>query len=165
DQHWAKLWKYFTREVLSILLTIAVVTIVTLSVKLHFAHQGTPAVPLCPEGWIGYLGKCYYFSEAEGNWAVSQSNCSSFGASLAVIDTMQEKAFMLRYKGLSEHWIGLRREEGQPWRWVNGAEFNKLFGVKANGKCAYLIDAVVSSSWCHTLRNWICTKRDTYMNG
>lgn len=26
--------------------------------------------------------------------------------------------------GASNHWIGLRRDPGQSWRWVNGAEFN-----------------------------------------
>ncbi|XP_065420339.1 C-type lectin domain family 2 member E-like [Chrysemys picta bellii] len=24
--------------------------------------------PACPNGWIGYRGKCYYFSEVQGNW-------------------------------------------------------------------------------------------------
>ncbi|KAH1183448.1 C-type lectin domain family 2 member B-like [Mauremys mutica] len=162
---WAKPWKRCTRKFLFILLIIAVLVIVALSgvvLKLGFDPPRSPAVPWCPDGWVGYLGKCYYFSEAEGNWTFSQNNCSSFGASLAGIDTLPEKAFMLRYKGLSEHWIGLRREEGEPWRWVNGAEFNKLFEIRADGNCAYLNDKAVGSSWCHTLRNWICTQHDTY---
>uniref|UniRef100_A0A8C3XRV8 C-type lectin domain-containing protein n=1 Tax=Chelydra serpentina TaxID=8475 RepID=A0A8C3XRV8_CHESE len=62
-----------------------------ITLKLHFDPPGSPAVPWCPDGWVGYLGKCYYFSEAEGNWSYSQSYCSSFGASLATIDTLQEK--------------------------------------------------------------------------
>ncbi|KAM7145771.1 C-type lectin domain family 2 member B-like [Macrochelys suwanniensis] len=167
-QRWAKPWKYCTRKFLFILVTIAFIVIVVLSgitLKLHFDPPGSPAVPWCPDGWVGYLGKCYYFSEAEGNWSYSQSYCSSFGASLATIDTLQEKAFMLRYKGLSEHWIGLWREEGDPWRWVNGAEFNNLFEIRADGNCAYLNDDTVSSSWCHTLRNWICAQRDAYARG
>nr|XP_042698575.1 C-type lectin domain family 2 member D-like isoform X3 [Chrysemys picta bellii] len=133
--------------------------------KLGFDPPRSPAVPWCPDGWVGYLGKCYYFSEAEGNWTFSQSNCSSFGASLATIDTLPEKAFMLRYKGLSEHWIGLRREEGEPWKWVNGSEFNNLFEIRAHGNCAYLNDKAVGSSWCHTLRNWICAQRDAHTKG
>ncbi|KAG6921183.1 C-type lectin domain family 2 member D-like [Chelydra serpentina] len=167
-QRWAKPWKHCTRKFLFILVTIAFIVIVVLSgitLKLHFDPPGSPAVPWCPDGWVGYLGKCYYFSEAEGNWSYSQSYCSSFGASLATIDTLQEKAFMLRYKGLSEHWIGLWREEGDPWRWVNGAEFNNLFEIRADGNCAYLNDNAVGSSWCHTLRNWICAQRDAYARG
>uniref|UniRef100_A0A8C3FAL5 C-type lectin domain-containing protein n=1 Tax=Chrysemys picta bellii TaxID=8478 RepID=A0A8C3FAL5_CHRPI len=52
------------------------------ALRLGFDPPRSPAVPRCPDGWVGYLGKCYYFSEAEGNWTFSQSNCSSFGASL-----------------------------------------------------------------------------------
>ncbi|CAM5159046.1 unnamed protein product [Eretmochelys imbricata] len=167
-QRWAKPWKHCTRKFLFILLTTAVIAIMVLSgvaLKLGFDPPGSPAVPWCPAGWVGYLRKCYYFSEAEGNWTYSQSNCSSFGASLATIDTLQQKAFMLRYKGLSEHWIGLRREEGEPWRWANGAEFNNLFEIRADGRCAYLNDKAVGSSWCHMLHNWICAQRDAYTKG
>uniref|UniRef100_A0A8C3SPW0 C-type lectin domain-containing protein n=1 Tax=Chelydra serpentina TaxID=8475 RepID=A0A8C3SPW0_CHESE len=83
----------------------------------------------CPDGWLGYQGKCYYFSEAEGNWNNSQTRCSVLGASLAVIDSEQELAFMMRYKGIREHWIGLWREEGQSWKWVNGSDFNSVVGL------------------------------------
>ncbi|XP_074873426.1 C-type lectin domain family 2 member D-like [Carettochelys insculpta] len=164
-QHWAKPWECCTWRLLVILLFIAVLTVVALSAfiaKLQLAPAGPPAAPGCTDGWIGYLGKCYYFSEAERNWSFSQSRCSAFGATLAVIDTLQEKDFLLRYTGLSEHWIGLQREEGQPWRWVTGAEFTNLFEVRANGRCAYLNDNAVSSSWCQKLRKWICSQWVTY---
>ncbi|KAG6921624.1 C-type lectin domain family 2 member D, partial [Chelydra serpentina] len=52
---------------------------------------GPPFRPCCLEGWVGYGGKCYYFSKEEKNWDSSQHFCSSFNASLAVIDTQQEK--------------------------------------------------------------------------
>lgn len=44
----------------------------------------------CPFDWIRYRGKCYYFSEAEGNWTSSQDNCSALGASLAMLDSMED---------------------------------------------------------------------------
>ncbi|KAH1182644.1 hypothetical protein KIL84_004136, partial [Mauremys mutica] len=128
--------------------------------------KSTPclAAVACPEGWVGYGGKCYYFSELEGNWSSSQSHCSSLGASLAGIDTLQENAFMLRYKGPPDHWIGLQREQDQPWKWPNGTEFNNLFEVRGGGDCAYLNEkAAVSSSRCYTRRNWICSKPDVTM--
>ncbi|KAH1183024.1 hypothetical protein KIL84_004516, partial [Mauremys mutica] len=86
---------------------------------------GPPFGPCCLEGWVGYRGKCYYFSKEEKNWNSSQHICSSFNASLAVIDTQQEKDFMMRYAALVEHWIGLRRDSGQPWKWVNGTIFSQ----------------------------------------
>ncbi|XP_075770293.1 C-type lectin domain family 2 member B-like isoform X1 [Pelodiscus sinensis] len=178
---WAEPWKHCSRKFLIILLVVAavIITVVLFALILHFAPAASPAGPWCQDGWIGYQGRCYYFSEAEATWDTGQSNCSSFGANLAVINTAQEKvrcpqtterpgcrqAFLLRYKGLSEHWIGLWREEGQPWRWVDGTEFNTLFEVRADGHCAYLNDDAVGSSWCHTRRNWICTYPDAYAKG
>ncbi|XP_075770307.1 C-type lectin domain family 2 member D5-like isoform X3 [Pelodiscus sinensis] len=49
-----------------------------------------PRPDSCADGWIGYKGKCYYFTEAEGNWTYSRSRCSALGASLAGIDTKQD---------------------------------------------------------------------------
>ncbi|XP_067408145.1 early activation antigen CD69-like [Emydura macquarii macquarii] len=93
--------------------------------KASMVAQRVGCVAACPGGdWLAFQGKCYYFSEAEGNWTSSQNHCSSLGASLAGIDTQQEMDFMLRYGGPREHWIGLRNETGPHWRWVNGTEFN-----------------------------------------
>uniref|UniRef100_A0A674J129 C-type lectin domain-containing protein n=1 Tax=Terrapene triunguis TaxID=2587831 RepID=A0A674J129_9SAUR len=76
--------------------------------------------PCCLDGWVGYRGKCYYFSEAEGTWDSSQSFCSSLNASLAWIDTEKDLMFILRYKGVSEFWIGLKRVSAQTWQWSLG---------------------------------------------
>uniref|UniRef100_A0A8C3HZY5 C-type lectin domain-containing protein n=1 Tax=Chrysemys picta bellii TaxID=8478 RepID=A0A8C3HZY5_CHRPI len=125
-----------------------------------------PAGPACPDGWMGYRGKCYYFSEAEGNWNNSQSQCSALSASLAGIDSEQEMTFLLRHKDAHDHWIGLRREQGQPWKWTNGTEFNHLFQIRGGGDCAYLNDEKgVSSSRCYMGRRWICTKPEVYVMG
>ncbi|KAH1182630.1 hypothetical protein KIL84_004122, partial [Mauremys mutica] len=144
---------------------VLIIIIIVLAVSVGKSSNPPSAGPdppaaagCCPDGWVGYGGKCYYFSEAEGDWNNSQSNCSSFGASLAGIDTPQEMAFIKRHKDLSEHWIGLRREPGQVWKWTNGTEFNHWFEVRAQGECAYLNDEAVTSSWCDTVRYWICSK-------
>uniref|UniRef100_A0A8C3HMW4 Uncharacterized protein n=1 Tax=Chrysemys picta bellii TaxID=8478 RepID=A0A8C3HMW4_CHRPI len=57
------------------------------------ANVTTPDSPAtcCPENWIGYHGKCYLFSEDEADWTSSQHSCSSHSASLAWLDTLQEK--------------------------------------------------------------------------
>ncbi|CAM4635488.1 unnamed protein product [Lepidochelys olivacea] len=97
-----------------------------LTSQLSSADLCPPAGPSCPDGWMGYRGKCYYFSETEGSWTDSQSRCCAPGASLAGIDSEQEMVFLLRHKGVQDHWIGLRREQGQPWKWTNGTKFNHL---------------------------------------
>ncbi|XP_074872904.1 C-type lectin domain family 2 member B-like [Carettochelys insculpta] len=124
-------------------------------------HADCPGA-CCLDGWVGYSGKCYYFSEHEGTWDASQSFCSSRNASLAGIDTQKDLTFIMRYKGISEHWIGLKRVPAQPWRWVNGEELKTLFTVKGEGDCAYLSDGFTTSSWCSTKRYWICSKPEEY---
>ncbi|XP_032643806.1 C-type lectin domain family 2 member B-like [Chelonoidis abingdonii] len=116
------------------------------------------STPSCVDEWIGYRGKCYYFSEAEGNWNKSQSHCSALGASLAVIDTQQDLDFMLSYKGTTDAWIGLRRGSDHHWKWANGTKFSKLFEVRGDANCAFLMETAVSSSRCYTMRSWICNK-------
>ncbi|XP_067424422.1 C-type lectin domain family 2 member D-like [Emydura macquarii macquarii] len=149
-----------TVPVLIIIATLAAFLAVEKS-KPSLAALASLAGPCCPEGWIGYRGKCYYFSETEGNWTYSQSQCSSLSASLAGIDSEQEKDFLLRYKGFFDHWIGLQKELGQPWRWPNGTEFNLRFPIRGGGDCAYLSDENwVSSSRCGTKKLWICSKPD-----
>ncbi|XP_029769196.1 C-type lectin domain family 2 member D-like, partial [Terrapene carolina triunguis] len=144
----------------SVVLVILIVAVVVLAVQVLKAQP--QLVAWCPDGWIGYRGKCYYFSEAEENWNNSQRHCSALGASLAVIDSEQDLVFMLRYKGISEHWIGLWREQArQPWKWVNGSDLNSLFLI-GGGNCAYLNDNGVSASRCITERNWVCSKPDAY---
>ncbi|CAM4656939.1 unnamed protein product [Caretta caretta] len=131
--------------------------------KPPLAAPGPPAVPCCPDGWIGYRGKCYYFSETEGNWTYSRSHCSALNASLAGIDSEQEKDFLLLYKRFLDRWIGLQREPGQPWRWPNGTEFDQRFPIRGGGDCAFLMDEDwFGSSRCSTWRRWICSKPDLY---
>lgn len=37
------------------------------------------------------------------------------------------QSFTMRYKGISEHWVGLSREgEEQPWKWVNRSQLSPL---------------------------------------
>ncbi|XP_005312724.2 C-type lectin domain family 2 member D-like [Chrysemys picta bellii] len=128
--------------------------------KPHVADLGVRGETACPNGWVVFQGKCYYFSETEGNWTYSRSNCSSLGAFLAGIDTQQDMDFMLRYRDPRDHWFGLQREQDlRPWRWVNGTEFNNWFHIGGGGKCAYLKEAkAISSSRCSMERHWICSK-------
>ncbi|XP_054831149.1 C-type lectin domain family 2 member B-like isoform X2 [Eublepharis macularius] len=113
----------------------------------------------CPKSWVGYEGRCYYFSDVEGTWDFAQRQCSSYNASLSSIDTPEEMDFLMRYKISADHWFGLRRQTvGESWKWTNDSIFNNWFTIRAKGFCAYLDDEGASSTRCDTERNWICTK-------
>jgi len=44
----------------------------------------------CPNAWVGFQGKCYYFSKEENDWNSSREHCSAHGASLATIGSAEE---------------------------------------------------------------------------
>ncbi|XP_048338827.1 C-type lectin domain family 2 member E-like [Sphaerodactylus townsendi] len=122
-----------------------------------------PALPTCPvvtcpDGWVGYQGKCYYFAKAERNWTSSKMHCSSLNASLAVIDSQEEMDFIRRYKGPADHWIGLQRILSQPWKWINGTTFNNWFTILGGGNYAYMNEKSFASSDCSREEPWICSK-------
>ncbi|XP_044838561.1 C-type lectin domain family 2 member D-like [Mauremys mutica] len=125
-----------------------------------------PAASCCPDGWIRIQGKCYYFSKAEGNWTYSQSFCLSHAASLAGIESLQELGSLLPYEGRLDHWIGLRKDTGQVWKWANGTEFDRRFEIHGGADCVCLDeDLTVTTSSCSTPRKWICSKPDTPAKG
>nr|XP_011771067.1 C-type lectin domain family 2 member D isoform X1 [Macaca nemestrina] len=139
--------------------------VVALSAIRANCHQ-KPSVCLqaaCPESWIGFQRKCFYFSDDTKNWTSSQRFCDSQDAALAQVESFQELNFLLRYKGPSDHWIGLSREQGQPWKWINGTEWTRQFPILGAGECAYLNDKGASSARYYTERKWICSKPDTYV--
>uniref|UniRef100_A0A8C6VQZ2 C-type lectin domain-containing protein n=1 Tax=Naja naja TaxID=35670 RepID=A0A8C6VQZ2_NAJNA len=66
-----------------------------------------------------YMEHCYKFSGEKKNWKESQNVCISHTASLAKI-TQEEKVSHV-------FWIGLKREPGQPWKWLDGENATKIF--------------------------------------
>ncbi|XP_029060536.1 C-type lectin domain family 2 member D isoform X3 [Monodon monoceros] len=82
----------------------------------------------CPKGWIGFGNKCFYFSEDTRNWTSSQTFCTSLEAVLGQFETEEELFFLKRYKGPSDHWIGLRRESPHyVWKWTDSTEYNASY--------------------------------------
>uniref|UniRef100_A0A8P0NQS6 C-type lectin domain family 2 member D n=1 Tax=Canis lupus familiaris TaxID=9615 RepID=A0A8P0NQS6_CANLF len=130
--------------------------------KLHKISSSECFEAACPESWIGFQRKCFYFSDDIKNWTFSQRFCDSYGADLVQIETLLELNFLLRYKGPYDHWIGLSRDLGQPWKWVNGTEWTNCFPIRGGGECAYLNDKGASSARRYTERKWICSKPDIY---
>nr|XP_005312611.1 zinc finger protein RFP-like [Chrysemys picta bellii] len=155
-------WKIIAPVVVAVLLAVLLIAVIIWSVSKDSVTPPDSPAACCPEKWIGYQGKCYLFSEDEANWTSSQHFCSSPGASLAWLDTLQEKDFLMQHKVYPDAWIGLRREPGQPWKWPNGSVFNDLFQIGEGGECAYIYKNTISSSRCYTKRNCICSKPDEF---
>nr|XP_014428642.1 C-type lectin domain family 2 member D-like [Pelodiscus sinensis] len=74
----------------------------------------------------------------------------------------RSRGSLLPYPGRLDHWIGLRKDAGGVWRWVNGTEFDHRFEIQGDANCASLDERVkVISSSCSSQRKWICSKLHT----
>ncbi|XP_032328951.1 C-type lectin domain family 2 member F-like isoform X2 [Camelus ferus] len=68
-----------------------VILIITLAIVLAVEkHKSSMEHVSCLDGWIGYLGKCFYFSENTTTWAASQNFCAAHAANPAVFNTTEE---------------------------------------------------------------------------
>ncbi|XP_075863969.1 C-type lectin domain family 2 member H-like [Microcebus murinus] len=145
------------------IIAVLTISVVALSIVLSVREEKVPlehsVCAACPESWIGFGSKCFYFSEDTRNWTFSQTFCASLEAHLAHFETPEELNFLRRYKGPSEHWIGLCRESAHHiWKWTDNTEYDTSFAIRGVGECAYLNDNGISSARNYEDRKWICSK-------
>ncbi|XP_006774874.1 PREDICTED: early activation antigen CD69 [Myotis davidii] len=148
-----------------VIITVLIIALIALSVgqyncpaRYMFSESSNNHVSSCSDDWIGYQRKCYFISNITRNWTLAQNSCFKHGATLAVIDSEKDMIFLKRYVGRAEHWIGLRNDAGQTWKWSNGKEFNNGFRLTGSENCAFLNSTEVSSSDCGRNLHWICSK-------
>nr|XP_006110448.1 C-type lectin domain family 2 member D-like [Pelodiscus sinensis]XP_014435609.1 C-type lectin domain family 2 member D-like [Pelodiscus sinensis]XP_014435634.1 C-type lectin domain family 2 member D-like [Pelodiscus sinensis] len=146
-----------------VLFSLTLIIIFTVTAQSRKTSEPCPAGAacsgaICPNSWVGYQGKCYYFSKGEGNWTDSQSNCSALNASLVGIDSTQELEFMKRNRESYDHWIGLWKSPGQSWEWSNGTKFNSSLFIRGGGDCAYVDSEGIASSSCSGQLRWVCCR-------
>ncbi|CAH7423433.1 Cd69 [Phodopus roborovskii] len=115
-------------------------------------------VTSCEDEWIAYQRKCYLFSTTANSWASAQNSCFQEGATLAVIDSQRDMIFLKRYAGGQEHWIGLRNEANQTWKWANGQEFNSWFNPTGSERCVSLNNTDITTVDCEGNLHWVCSK-------
>ncbi|MGH0153470.1 UNVERIFIED_CONTAM: hypothetical protein FKN15_027299, partial [Acipenser sinensis] len=92
----------------------------------------------CPEKWVQFNGKCYYFSTDTMNWNSSRTSCVSMGADLVIIESEEEQKFLSEKAKWDSYWIGLTDDvtEGA-WLWVDGTPLNdkaKFWATRTHDK-------------------------------
>ncbi|XP_057632643.1 C-type lectin domain family 2 member H-like [Chionomys nivalis] len=148
--------------VVIMVLTVAVIVLsVTLSVRKENQVVLTPGscYANCPNGWIGFGNKCFYFSEDRRNRTLSQAYCEAQASQLARFDSLEELNFMKRYASYPIRWIGLYRESSQhPWKWTDNTEYNHLERIFGGAHMGALSDYMITNHGSHTKQFWICSK-------
>uniref|UniRef100_A0A493T5Y1 C-type lectin domain-containing protein n=1 Tax=Anas platyrhynchos platyrhynchos TaxID=8840 RepID=A0A493T5Y1_ANAPP len=130
------------------------------SVQLQSCSSYPQFSHMCPDTWIGFQSKCYYFSENRNDWNTSLENF--LGRRDRLNHFFFLKAFIKHYTGQRNHWLGLHEEGDGQWRWTNRTAFNS-WSVWRGGPCAYLNQEMISSAFCHTEKYWICSRPNNYV--
>nr|XP_033779815.1 C-type lectin domain family 2 member D-like isoform X3 [Geotrypetes seraphini] len=127
--------------------------------KSNFYRRGFyVAVTLAVLNLVLFISSLVILIKVLEHWDKAQEFCTSQNSSLAHIKSKQELDFVIRYKGPSDHWIGLRREQEKPWKWTDGTQFNDTFEISQDSDCVCLNHDAGKSAGCTTSRKWICSK-------
>ncbi|XP_024406977.2 low affinity immunoglobulin epsilon Fc receptor isoform X2 [Desmodus rotundus] len=144
------------------------------------ALVSAPAVPLslsstpgsmcntCPEEWISFQRKCYYFGEGAKRWIQARYACNKLNGRLVSIHNQEEQDFLAKYVNKKGSWIGLRDLdiEGE-FVWMDGSPLdysNWRPGEPNNGgegeDCVMMLGlGQWNDAFCNShLEGWICDR-------
>ncbi|XP_012584906.1 PREDICTED: low affinity immunoglobulin epsilon Fc receptor [Condylura cristata] len=62
----------------------------------------------CPEQWVNFRRKCYYFGQGSKKWVQARNACRGLQGQLVSIHSQQEQDFLTRHVSRTGSWIGLR---------------------------------------------------------
>ncbi|XP_058394022.1 low affinity immunoglobulin epsilon Fc receptor [Diceros bicornis minor] len=62
----------------------------------------------CPEQWVSFQKKCYYFGEGPKKWIEARFACSKLQGRLVSIHSQEEQDFLTKRANKKGSWIGLR---------------------------------------------------------
>ncbi|TRZ12748.1 hypothetical protein HGM15179_014355, partial [Zosterops borbonicus] len=111
---------YTTCWIIAVILGILFLAL--LGVTGYFITKGCPC-PCCPEQWVTYRGRCYFFSKGKKDWNSSQESCWAQGAHLLVISNTSEMDFF-QVQHNTFHWIGLQKDTDGNWTWGDSSKLS-----------------------------------------
>ncbi|XP_047560184.1 low affinity immunoglobulin epsilon Fc receptor isoform X3 [Lutra lutra] len=80
--------------------------VLKLWIELHVSNGST--CNTCPEKWVSFQRKCYYFGEDPKRWIQARFACSKLQGQLVSIHSQEEQDFLARHANRKGTWIGLR---------------------------------------------------------
>ncbi|XP_069347817.1 C-type lectin domain family 17, member A [Eulemur rufifrons] len=83
----------------------------------------------CPEGWLPFEGKCYYFSPNTKSWDEARKFCQENYSHLVIISSFAEQNFVAKvHRSPRVYWLGLHDKDKEgDWRWLDGSPVTLSF--------------------------------------
>ncbi|KAM7393566.1 hypothetical protein PAMP_020426 [Pampus punctatissimus] len=83
---------------------------------------------VCPEGWMEFQGRCYFYNNDYLTWPEADTNCAGLQASLVSVHSPQEYFFLYQQTiaNGSPTWLGGFYLMDQ-WMWLDGSWFYEGF--------------------------------------
>ncbi|XP_036169975.1 low affinity immunoglobulin epsilon Fc receptor [Myotis myotis] len=125
----------------------------------------------CPERWVSFQRKCYYFGEGAKRWIQARNACSGLRGRLVSIHSQEEQDFLATHSNKKGSWIGLRdlHTEGE-FVWMDQSPLdysNWRPGEPNNGgqgeDCVMLLGSGQwNDAFCSSyLDGWVCDRLAT----
>ncbi|XP_051737171.1 asialoglycoprotein receptor 1 isoform X2 [Ctenopharyngodon idella] len=73
----------------------------------------------CPEGWLLFSTHCYFFSKDGMPWDAARDECENKRAALLIINSKQEKSFVVSKTMPLFYWLGLTDGRTGEWEWLD----------------------------------------------
>ncbi|XP_037620412.1 C-type mannose receptor 2-like [Sebastes umbrosus] len=102
-------------------------------------NSNVPPSMLCPQGWTGFQGRCYYHNYESLSWPEADVNCAGLGASLVSVHSPDEYFFLYKQtaaNGYTASWLGGFYLEDQ-WMWLDGSWFYQGFFTQMSPDVTY----------------------------
>ncbi|XP_064237797.1 C-type lectin domain family 17, member A isoform X4 [Aotus nancymaae] len=122
----------------------------------------------CPEGWLPFESKCYYFSPTTKSWDGARMFCQENYSHLVIINSFAEHNFVAKAHGSPRvYWLGLNdREQEGDWRWLDGSPVTLSFwepeepnNIQEEDCASMNKDGTWNDLSCHKSTYWICERK------
>ncbi|XP_023442668.2 C-type lectin domain family 17, member A [Dasypus novemcinctus] len=121
----------------------------------------------CPEGWLPFERKCYYFSTSTKSWNGARTFCQENYSHLVIINSVAEQRFVAKAHGSPRvYWLGLTDKDREgDWRWLDGSPVSLSFWDPHEPNNIYEEDCASMNkggTWndlaCEKTTYWICER-------
>ncbi|XP_045048544.1 C-type lectin domain family 17, member A [Desmodus rotundus] len=122
----------------------------------------------CPEGWLAFEGRCYYFSPNTKSWDEARKFCQENYSHLVIINSVTEQNFVAKaHRSPRVYWLGLSDKEHEgKWKWLDGSPVTLSYWEPAEPNNVHDEDCGsmnTGGTWndlsCNKATYWICERK------